>query len=136
MHPDVPLSKPGAAVLFRLPISEAAKAGIRTDLCFCGCCPDEQLSGSCPSWTAKTGLYLMDATYGDGGREAQWFMLLYGIFYTSMCTSHRWLISNCLISFSVIKFSLSPMLTTPGSSSPVVQMVESLSGTWMSRDRR
>lgn len=58
------------------------------------------------------------------------------IFCAHLCSSHRWLIANCLVSFSVIKFSLSPMLTTLGSSSPVVQMGESSSGTWMLRGRR
>lgn len=53
-----------------------------------------------------------------------------------LCSSPRWLIANCLVSFPVIKFSLSPMLTTLGSSSPVVQTGELSSGTWMLRGRR
>lgn len=58
------------------------------------------------------------------------------IFCAHLCSSHRWLIANCLVSFPVIKFSLSPMLTTLGSSSPVVQTGELSSGTWMLRGRR
>lgn len=120
-------------------ISGAAKAVIRTSLCFCRCCPHEQHSGSGPRWTTKTDLHPMDAMNSEAGRETwanKWFILLYCIFYTYLCASNRWLISNCLVSFSAIKFSLSPMLTTLGSSSPVVQMGESSSGTWMLRGRR
>lgn len=51
------------------PISGAAKAVIRTGLCLCGCCPDEQHSGSGASWTAKADLCLVDAMYSERGRE-------------------------------------------------------------------
>lgn len=68
------------------------------------------------------------------GKQTVYTALLYAL-HLFVC-SHRWLIRNCLVSFSVIKFSLSPMLTTLGSSSPVVQMGESSSGTWMLRGRR
>lgn len=120
-----------------LPIPGAAKTVIRTGLCFCGCCPDEQHSHSGPSLTAKTDLHLMDAMSGRGkhmGNQMVCTALL--IFCAHLCSSHRWLIANCLVSFSVIKFSLSPMPTTLGSSSPVVQTGESSSGTWMLRGRR
>lgn len=65
------------------PISGAAKVVIRTGLCFCGSYPDEQHSGSGPSWTAKTDLHPMGAMYSEGGRETwvnKWFILVY-LFY-------------------------------------------------------
>lgn len=141
MHPNVPSeSSSGFPVQLGLSLSGAAKAVIRTVifllLWMLPRCATlwfwSQLDSK--GWFASHGCCVQ---WGEENIWTnKWFVLVYCVLYTYLCARHRWLISNCLVSFSVIKFSLSPMLTTLGSSSPVVQMGELSSGTWMLRGRR
>lgn len=103
----------------------------------------EQLLWMLPRWATLSFWPQSDSKdrfASDGCNEGniwanKWSVLLYW-YSAHLCSSPRWLIANCLVSFPVIKFSLSPMLTTLGSSSPVVQTGELSSGTWMLRGRR